>query len=80
MGELAAAAVQRAVEAVVDHDDAKAQAVIDGDDEIDELYLRDRQRHAVSCWPCSRRSRPTFGWCRRSCTAVCISSGSATKR
>jgi phosphate transport system protein len=40
LGELAGTAVQRAVEAVIDHDDAKAEAVIAGDDEIDELYLR----------------------------------------
>jgi phosphate transport system protein len=39
MGELAAAAVQRAVEALVERDEAKAQLVIDGDDQIDDLYL-----------------------------------------
>jgi phosphate transport system protein len=39
MGELAAAAVQRAVEALVERDEAKAQRVIDGDDQIDDLYL-----------------------------------------
>jgi phosphate transport system protein len=39
MGELAAAAVQRSVEALVQHDDAKAQGVIDDDDAIDDLYL-----------------------------------------
>ena len=33
-------AVQRAVEALVQHDDAKAQAVIDADDQIDDLYLK----------------------------------------
>ena len=40
LGELAATAVQRAVEALVQHDDAKAQAVIDADDQIDDLYLK----------------------------------------
>ena len=40
LGELAGTAVQRAVEALVQHDDEKAQAVIDGDDQIDELYLK----------------------------------------
>jgi phosphate transport system protein len=40
MGELAGNSVQRAVEALVQHDDAKAQAVIDDDDKIDELYLK----------------------------------------
>jgi phosphate transport system protein len=40
MGELAGAAVQRAVQALVDHDDEQAQGVIDGDDPIDDLYLR----------------------------------------
>jgi phosphate transport system protein len=40
LGELASTAVHRAVEALVEHDDEKAQAVIDGDDQIDELYLR----------------------------------------
>ncbi|MDH5313804.1 MAG: phosphate signaling complex protein PhoU [Actinomycetota bacterium] len=40
LGELAGTAVQRAVDALVHHDDAKAQAVIDGDDPIDELYLK----------------------------------------
>ena len=40
LGELASTAVQRSVEALVDHDDQKAQAVIDADDQIDELYLR----------------------------------------
>ena len=39
LGELAAASVQNAVEAVIQHDDAGAQRVIDGDDEIDEIYL-----------------------------------------
>ncbi len=40
MGELASAAVQRSVEALVQHDDAKAQGVIDDDDAIDDLYLQ----------------------------------------
>ena len=39
LGELAAASVQNAVEAVIQHDDAGAQRVIDGDDEIDQIYL-----------------------------------------
>jgi phosphate transport system protein len=39
LGELAGAAVKRAVEAVVQHDDAIAEAVIAGDDEIDSLYI-----------------------------------------
>ena len=39
LGELAAASVQNAVEAVIQHDDARAQRVIDGDDEIDQIYL-----------------------------------------
>jgi phosphate transport system protein len=39
MGELAASAVRSAVDAVVEHDDAKASGVIEGDDEIDRLYL-----------------------------------------
>jgi phosphate transport system protein len=40
LGELAGSAVQRATEALVQHDDEKAQAVIDSDDQIDELYLK----------------------------------------
>lgn len=40
LGELAATSVQRAVEALIQHDDEKAQAVIDADDTIDELYLK----------------------------------------
>jgi phosphate transport system protein len=39
MGELASAAVQRSVEALVQHDDAKAQLVIAEDDAVDDLYL-----------------------------------------
>jgi phosphate transport system protein len=39
MGELAANAVRSAVDAVAEHDDAKATGVIEGDDEIDRLYL-----------------------------------------
>ena len=39
MGDLAGAAVQKAVGAVVRRDDADAQGVIDGDDQIDDLYL-----------------------------------------
>ena len=39
MGELASSAVQRAVEALVRHDDALAERVVDDDDAIDELYL-----------------------------------------
>ncbi len=40
MGELASTSVQRSVEALVQHDDAAAGAVIDDDDPIDELYLK----------------------------------------
>ena len=40
LGELAGTSVQRAVVALVQHDDAKAQGVIDADDQIDELYLK----------------------------------------
>jgi phosphate transport system protein len=40
LGELAGAQVQRSVDALVRHDDALAQQVIDGDDEVDDLYLR----------------------------------------
>jgi phosphate transport system protein len=40
MGELAGSMVQRAVEAIVQHDDAMAEAVIEGDDEVDDLYLK----------------------------------------
>jgi phosphate transport system protein len=40
MGEVAGTSVQRSVEALVQHDDAKAQTVIDDDDTIDELYLK----------------------------------------
>jgi len=39
MGELAGVAVQRAVESIIERDDEKAQAVVDGDDPIDERYL-----------------------------------------
>jgi len=39
LGELAAASVQNAVEAVIQHDNAGARRVIDGDDEIDQIYL-----------------------------------------
>jgi phosphate transport system protein len=38
MGELAAEAVRGAVDALLEHDDEKALAVIAGDDEVDELY------------------------------------------
>jgi len=40
MGELAGTSIQRSVEALVQHDDAKAQTVIDDDDAVDELYLK----------------------------------------
>ena len=40
LGELAGTAVQRSIEALVHHDDEKAQAVIDADNQIDELYLK----------------------------------------
>jgi phosphate transport system protein len=39
LGELAAGSVQNAVEALMQHDEAGAQRVIDGDDEIDQIYL-----------------------------------------
>lgn len=39
-GELAGAAVERAVQALVGRDEGLAAEVIDGDDAIDELYLR----------------------------------------
>jgi phosphate transport system protein len=40
MGELASTAVQRSVEGLVTHDEARAQRVIDDDDPIDDLYLQ----------------------------------------
>jgi phosphate transport system protein len=40
LGELAATSVQRSIEALIQHDDENAQAVIDADDPIDELYLK----------------------------------------
>ncbi len=40
MGELAGTSVRGAVDAIVERDETKAQAVIDADDAIDELYLR----------------------------------------
>jgi phosphate transport system protein len=40
LGELAATAVQRSIDALIQHDDEKARAVIDADDPIDELYLK----------------------------------------
>jgi phosphate transport system protein len=40
LGELAGTAVQRSIEALMQHDDEKAQGVIDADDAIDELYLK----------------------------------------
>jgi len=39
MGELAALAVRGAVDGLIEHDDAKARAVIAGDDEIDALFI-----------------------------------------
>lgn len=39
MGELAAVAVRKAVDALLEHDNEKAKAVIAGDDEVDELFL-----------------------------------------
>jgi phosphate transport system protein len=39
LGELASAQVQRAVDALVRHDDDLARQVIEGDDEVDDLYL-----------------------------------------
>ena len=39
LGELAGNAVQRSVEAVLEHDDDAAEAVVAGDDEIDAIYL-----------------------------------------
>lgn len=39
MGELAAVAVRNAVDALVERNDAKAEAVIAGDDEVDALYI-----------------------------------------
>jgi phosphate transport system protein len=39
LGELAAASVQNAVDALLQQDEAGAQHVIDGDDEIDQVYL-----------------------------------------
>ncbi|MEW6059139.1 MAG: phosphate signaling complex protein PhoU [Actinomycetota bacterium] len=39
MGELAADAVRKAVDALLEHDDEKALGVIAGDDEIDKLYV-----------------------------------------
>lgn len=39
LGELAGTAVRGSVDAVIRHDEGLAQKVIDGDDEIDQLYL-----------------------------------------
>ncbi len=38
MGELAGTAVRKAVDAILQHDDALAGEVIEGDDEVDALY------------------------------------------
>lgn len=40
MGELASTAIQRSVEALIQHDDEAAEQVIRDDDPIDDLYLR----------------------------------------
>jgi phosphate transport system protein len=40
MGELSSTAVQRSVEALIQHDDEAAEKVIMDDDPIDDLYLR----------------------------------------
>jgi phosphate transport system protein len=40
LGELAATSVHHSIEALIQHDEAKAQSVIDADDAIDELYLK----------------------------------------
>jgi phosphate transport system protein len=40
MGELASTAVQRSVEALIQHDDEEAEKVIRDDDPIDDLYLK----------------------------------------
>jgi phosphate transport system protein len=40
LGEVAGAQVQRAVDALVRHDDDLAARVIEGDDEVDDLYLK----------------------------------------
>jgi phosphate transport system protein len=40
LGELAGAAVQRAVESLVERDETEAQEVIAADDQVDDLYLR----------------------------------------
>ncbi|HET7928171.1 MAG TPA: phosphate signaling complex protein PhoU [Actinomycetota bacterium] len=48
LGELAGNAVQKAVEAVMEHDDEAADAVIAGDDDIDAIYLElDREMLAL---------------------------------
>ena len=39
LGELAGNAVQKSVEAVLDHNDDVAERVVAGDDEIDQIYL-----------------------------------------
>ena len=39
LGELAGNAVQSSVEALLEHDDARAARVVAGDDEIDQIYL-----------------------------------------
>jgi phosphate transport system protein len=40
MGELASTAIQRSVEALIQHDDEAAERVIQDDDPIDDLYLK----------------------------------------
>jgi phosphate transport system protein len=40
LGELASAAVRNSVDAVLQHDDALAEQVVAGDDEIDAMYTR----------------------------------------
>ena len=59
MGELAGNSVQRSVEALVQHDDAKAQGVIDDDDRIDELYLKIDSESCPSGPAVTRRRRPS---------------------
>lgn len=43
MGELAERAVGRAVHALIANDEAEAQAVVEGDDQVDEKYIRVEQ-------------------------------------
>jgi phosphate uptake regulator len=71
--------LEQALQALARRDVAVCEAVIRGDDEVDQLYL-DTERRILGLFALQTRSRPTCGCSRPCCTSTCIWSALPIRR